>query len=186
MIDDALSDVRVLLVEDNAYMRRILLTIMRALGFPAPLVAEDGVIGLQLFEQHAPDLVMVDWEMPNLNGAEVVRAIRKPERGTAAFTPIVMITGYSDKGRVLEAARLGVNEVITKPVSIQALAARVSSALFEERNFILTNRYFGPAPRKALFDLGDPQELPEVLQEALNDAPRQITNKDETDTFVID
>lgn len=185
MTEHALEDIRALLIEDNAYMRRILLTIMRGLGFPNPLVASDGVIGLQAFEKHRPDLVMVDWEMPNLNGPGVVRAIRNPGRGKAAFTPIVMVTGHSDRRRVIEAARLGVNEVITKPVSIQAFAARVSSALFEERGFVLTNRYFGPTPRRSLFDLGEAMEVPQALQQALDETSKSRTKR-ETDAFIID
>ena len=185
MSENAVKDVRALLIEDNAYMRRILLTVMRGLGFPRPLVANDGVIGLKAFEDHRPDLVIVDWEMPNLNGPGVVRAIRNPERGQAAFTPIVMVTAHTDRRRVIEAVRLGVNEVITKPMSIQAFATRVSSALFEDRGFVLTNRYFGPAPRTALFELGDAIDIPEALQQVLGDASKTKA-KAGADSFMID
>ena len=70
----------------------------------------DGIAGLDAIRIVAPDLVILDWEMPLLNGAEFVRIVRSPGVFPLPDVPIIMLTAHGERWRVVEASRLGVNE----------------------------------------------------------------------------
>jgi two-component system, chemotaxis family, chemotaxis protein CheY len=89
--------------------------------------------------------VILDWEMPSLNGPEFVRAVRSPGRFPYPAVPIIMLTGYSERSRVIEAVRLVVNEYLLKPVSSTAILARIVSVLIRPRRMMQQGDY--PEPR---------------------------------------
>ena len=86
--------------------------------------------------------------MPLLNGAELVRIVRSPGVFPMPDVPIIMLTGHGERWRVLEAAKLGVNEVLCKPVSAKALYDRLISILLKPRPSVKLGDYYGPAPRR--------------------------------------
>lgn len=187
MENKSLSNLKVLIVDDSGHMRSILATVLRGLGVKTILQADNGQTGLDSFESNLPDLVVTDWEMPVVTGPTFVRSIRNPNRGEPAFTPIILVTAHTDRSRVIEAAKLGVHEILTKPISVSGFAQRIERAIFEERPFIMTDRYFGPAPRANLFDLGKPIKIPRQLitdleQVTGSSADTQIDD----DSFVLD
>lgn len=92
-------------------------------------------------------MVILDWEMPSPNGPEFVRSVRQPGRFPLPDVPIIMLTGYSERSRVIEAAGLGVNEYLLKPVSSTAILARIGSILVRPRRMLLQGDYYGPEPR---------------------------------------
>jgi two-component system, chemotaxis family, chemotaxis protein CheY len=93
-------------------------------------------------------LVILDWEMPGLNGAEFMRQLRSPRDFPYPDLPVIMLTGYGERSRVVEAVRLGVNEFLLKPVSTQALLARVAAILTKPRRMVQKGDYYGPDPRQ--------------------------------------
>ena len=95
--------------------------------------ASDGIAGLEAIRTVAPDVVILDWEMPLLNGAELVRIVRSPGVFPMPDVPIIMLTGHGERWRVVEAARLGVNEFLSKPVSAKALLDRMVAILTKPR-----------------------------------------------------
>ena len=100
----------------------------------------------------APDLVILDWEMPLLNGAELVRIVRSPGVFPVPDVPIIMLTGHVERWRVIEASRLGVNEFLKKPVSGKALLDRIVAILTHPRAMVRLGDYYGPEPRKLFFE----------------------------------
>jgi DNA-binding response OmpR family regulator len=98
----------------------------------------------------APDLVILDWEMPSPNGPEFMRTVRSPEEFPLPDVPVIMLTGYSERSRVIEAMQLGVNEYLLKPVSSTALLARIVSILVHPRRMIRCGDYYGPEPRPSV------------------------------------
>ncbi len=86
--------------------------------------AQDGPTGLEMIRNQAPDVVILDWEMPGLNGASFVRMVRSPETFPLPDVPIIMLTGHGERARVIEAVCVGVNEFLLKPVSTNALRDR--------------------------------------------------------------
>jgi len=143
-----LTNARVLLVDDEYYMRKVVRTMLLGLGIRTVYEAEDGPSGLALVRAHAPDAVILDWEMPGLNGASFVRMVRSPETFPMPDIPIIMLTGHGERARVVEAVCLGVNEFLLKPVSTKALRDRLLSVLVNPRPIVSAGAYYGPMPRK--------------------------------------
>ena len=96
----------------------------------------------------APDVVILDWQMPGLNGRGFVRMVRSPETFPLPDIPIIMLTGHGEKQRVIEAVCVGVNEFLLKPVSTKALRDRLVSVLVNPRQMVSSGAYYGPMPRK--------------------------------------
>jgi len=104
---------------------------------------------LEAIRENKPDVVVLDWEMPLLNGPELVRIVRSPGVFPTPDVPIIMLTGHLERWRVLEAAKLGVNEFLCKPVSAKSLHDRLISILLKPREIVRVGNYYGPAPRNA-------------------------------------
>ena len=144
---DALS---FLIVEDSAYMRTILRTILSSFGTRKIYEAEDGTDGLQKLNSLNPDIVIIDWEMPVLSGPEMIKHIRDPDKCRQSFVPIILLTAHTERHRIIEARKFGVHEVLRKPVSPKAIYQRVASIIMSPRPFIRTATYFGPEPRNEI------------------------------------
>jgi DNA-binding response OmpR family regulator len=110
--------------------------------------APDGPAGLESIVAHAPDVVILDWEMPGLDGPAFVRTVRSPASFPYPDVPVIMLTGHGERSRVIEAVRIGVNEFLLKPVSAKALRDRMASVLTKPRKIMQSGDYYGPAPRK--------------------------------------
>ena len=85
--------------------------------------------------------------MPLLNGPELVRIVRSPGVFPAPDVPIIMLSGHGERWRIVESAKLGVNEFLCKPVSAKALLDRLISILLKPRESVQVGGYYGPAPR---------------------------------------
>jgi two-component system, chemotaxis family, chemotaxis protein CheY len=140
---------KVLVVDDEHYMRKVVRTLLMSIGVRTIYEASDGVAGLEAIRTLAPDMVILDWEMPGLDGPGFVRMVRSPETFPFPDVPIIMLTGHSERSRVIEAVKIGVNEFLLKPVSSKALQDRMTSILAHPRPVVRKGDYYGPAPRKA-------------------------------------
>jgi two-component system, chemotaxis family, chemotaxis protein CheY len=143
-----LAALKVLVVDDERTMRKVTKSLLQAIGVKTIHEAGDGFAGLQAVCTLCPDIVIVDWRMPNLNGAEFVREVRSPGRFPYPDVPIVMLTAFGEHSRVVEAVKLGVNEFLLKPVSSKALLARIVSILSKPRRMVKRGNSYGPEPRK--------------------------------------
>ena len=128
---DVLKDIKVLIVDDDHSTRKVIHTLLLAIGCTRIFEAGDGAIGLEMVRTVAPDIVLLDWEMPGIDGAEFVRRVRSSDSFPRPNVPIVMLTGHGERSRVLEAVRLGVHGFLLKPVSSGTLQARILSVLNE-------------------------------------------------------
>jgi len=145
---------KVLVVDDDHYMRKVVRTMLAAIGVKTVYEAPDGIIGLDVVRKFLPDLVIVDWEMPGLDGAQFVRIVRSPGKFPLPDLPIIILSGHGDRWRVLEAARIGAHEYLLKPVSIKSLQDRIVAILGRPRPTVEMEGYYGPMPRKLVM-LGD-------------------------------
>jgi two-component system chemotaxis response regulator CheY len=115
---------RILIVDDSSTMRRIIGNVVQQLGVSKDDFdeAEDGVEAWKLFqEKNNYDVVLTDWNMPNMNGLELVKHIRSANK----TIPIVMITTEGGKGEVITALKAGVNNYIVKPFSAEVLKEKL-------------------------------------------------------------
>jgi CheY-like chemotaxis protein len=139
---------KVLIVDDEATMRRVTRSLLQAIGVKTIHEAADGCSGLEAIVRWTPDVVILDWSMPRPDGPEFVRQVRSPGRFPHPDVPIIMLTAHGERSRVVEAVQLGVNEFLVKPVSSAALLARLVSILGSPRRMVKKGDYYGPEPRK--------------------------------------
>jgi DNA-binding NarL/FixJ family response regulator len=140
----------VLIIEDQPDMRKNILTILRMEGY-AVLAAENGREGLVVAQEEKPDLILCDVMMPEMDGHDVLRALR--EDRTISGTPFIFLTAKGEKRDQRAGMNLGADDYLTKPVSATDLLAAVSARL--EREEKRTSSGFAPdftsaAPLEAL------------------------------------
>lgn len=117
---------KALLVDDSGVMRKIIARGLHSLWIEEVVEAGDGVEALKIFGDGVGfDLVLTDWNMPNMNGLELVQAIR----GAGHKLPIMMITTESEKGQVVTAIQAGVNDYLVKPFDQDMLTAKLERVL---------------------------------------------------------
>jgi two-component system chemotaxis response regulator CheY len=142
-----LGQIKVLVVDDEASMRKVTRALLQTIGVRNILEAHDGREGLEMICAQSPDVVILDWEMPAPNGPEFMRTVRAPNKFPLPDIPIIMLTGHRERSCVIEAVQLGVNEYLLKPVSSVALLARLVAILCKPRPMIKKGDYYGPQPR---------------------------------------
>jgi len=118
---------RVLLVDDSGTMRNIQKRVLAALGQVEIAEAGDGVEALsQIASSPQPfNLILIDWNMPNMDGHALVLRIREKDK----VTPLIMVTTEAEKSRIIAAIKAGVNNYVVKPFTPQSLLERVQQTL---------------------------------------------------------
>ncbi len=147
-VANRLATAKILVVDDEHYMRKVVRTLLMSIGIRTIYEAADGPAGLELIRTMSPDIVILDWEMPTLDGPGFMRMVRSPETFPQPDIPVIMLTGHGERSRVVEAVQLGVNEFLLKPVSSKALQDRLVSVLAKPRPIVQKDGYYGPMPRK--------------------------------------
>jgi DNA-binding response OmpR family regulator len=155
LLQPQIAALKVLVVDDDHHMRKVVRVLLTAIGVKAVFEACDGATALEAVRKNNPDLVIVDWEMPKMDGAQFVRMVRSPGTFPVPDVPIIMLSGHGDRWRVVEAARIGAHEYLLKPVSIQALHDRIVAIIGQPRPTVRLDGYYGPLPRR-LVVLDDP------------------------------
>jgi DNA-binding response OmpR family regulator len=129
--DVPLRNAKLLIVDDEFYTRKVIRAELQSLGVTNVSDAGDGASGLAAIRAIDPDLVLLDWNIRGMDGAEFVRSVRTAADLPRPNVPIIMLTDHGE--RVSEAVRLGVHEFLLKPASSTALLARMTSALARVR-----------------------------------------------------
>jgi two-component system, chemotaxis family, chemotaxis protein CheY len=123
------GSIRVLIAEDNQYLRKLIRNLLVNVGVKKIDEVTDGLAGFEAIKTLEPDIVLIDWELPLLNGAELVRIIRTPGMLARPAIPVIMFGASAERWRIAEAKRLGVNAYLTMPVSAKTLLDRIVSIL---------------------------------------------------------
>jgi DNA-binding response OmpR family regulator len=157
--------IKVLIVDDEHYTRKVIRTLLLGMGCTRIEEAHDGANGLNAIRAFAPDIVLLDWEMPGVDGASFLRKLRSPGLFPMPPATIIMLTGHGERSRVLEAVRLGVHEFLLKPVSNSALHARIISVLSKAGGMMKRGDSYRPEPRRlaSVADLTFLPALPRVM-----------------------
>jgi len=116
---------KIMLVDDSKTMRNIQKAVLAQLGHNDIIEACDGQDALSKVQAAKPDLLLVDWNMPNMDGLSFVKAYRQTNKAT----PIIMVTTEAEKGRVIEAIKAGVNNYVVKPFTPDLLGQRIQETL---------------------------------------------------------
>lgn len=142
------SKVTALIVEDNTHMLRLLAAMVRAFGIDEVMTVGDAVEGLEILKTNPIDLAIVDFKLPVLDGLEFTEMVRKSPDSANPFLPIIMVSAYAERSRIIAARDAGVNEFCAKPINAQTLFSRLQSVVNKPRAFINSPTYFGPDRRR--------------------------------------
>ena len=115
---------KILVVDDHESMRRIEKQILNDLGFCNVDLADDGTTALPMLQNGDYDFVISDWNMPNMEGLELLKAIRADAR--IGKTPVLLVTAESKKEKIIEAAKAGVNDYVVKPFNAEIIKAKIA------------------------------------------------------------
>jgi two-component system chemotaxis response regulator CheY len=121
------TSIAVLIVDDYQSMRRTIADIMRHLGFRNLFYAEDGKQALRRLAETPIQLVILDWDMPNVTGIEVLREMRN--NADWKDIPVCMVTAEAHRENVMEAIKIGVTNYVVKPFTPQTLEKKLIQVL---------------------------------------------------------
>ena len=123
------KDLKFLVVDDFSTMRRIVRSLLKELGFNNVEEAEDGVAALTRLKAGGVDFIVSDWNMPNMTGIELLKAIRADD--ALKGLPLLMITAEAKKENIIEAAQAGASGYIVKPFTAATLEEKLTK-IFEK------------------------------------------------------
>ena len=124
------KDIKILVVDDFQSMRSLIKNILRKLGFNRTFEANDGTSAWTILNEEEVDLVISDWNMPQMKGIDLLRKVRAAEE--FEDLPFLMVTAEGLKENVLEALKAGVSGYIVKPFSSEALSDKIEK-IFAKR-----------------------------------------------------
>jgi len=114
----------ILVVDDFSTMRRIITNVLKQLGYENIVEAEDGTKALSILESQHVDFVITDWNMPQMSGLDLLKAIRASKDRKSI--PVLMVTAEAMQENIIAAAQAGVNNYIVKPFDAKTLADKIN------------------------------------------------------------
>lgn len=129
----SLEKVSVLIVDDNQNMRRLLRTLLQAVGIRAINEAESVKEALKLLFNTRTDVVITDFSMQPYNGIDFIRLLRNDPDSPARNLPIIMLTGHAEESMVVKARAAGATDFLAKPVSAKVLKEHIDRIVFGPR-----------------------------------------------------
>ena len=147
-MEKLIQGLNILIVDSNAYMRRMTRMMLMNLGAKSVMEAIDGLAALEAIRTCDPDVMLLDWDMPVLNGMEVMRIVRSPGVFPRPNLPIIMLTSRAQRSAVIEALANGAHEFLLKPTSPKALCDRLMSIVVKPRPMVKLGKYYVPEPRR--------------------------------------
>ena len=117
------KDMKILIVDDFSTMRRIIKNLLRDLGFNNTTEADDGQTALPVLQSQPIDFLVTDWNMPGLNGLDLLKTVRADDK--LKDLPVLMVTAEAKREQIVEAAQAGVNGYIVKPFTAATLKEKI-------------------------------------------------------------
>ncbi len=140
--------VKVLVVDDNLHMTKVIRAMLRGFGIDKVFTTRDVEEAIKVIQEERPDLLITDYHMRPVDGAEFVHRVRTSRESANPYIPVIMLTAYSER-RVVESSRdSGITEFCAKPVTPSELFRKIASVVNAPRSFVRTSVYFGPDRRR--------------------------------------
>ncbi|MGI2259471.1 chemotaxis response regulator CheY [Shewanella sp. GXUN23E] len=125
------KNMKILIVDDFSTMRRIIKNLLRDLGFNNTQEADDGSTALPMLQKGDFDFVVTDWNMPGMQGIDLLKAIRADDN--LKHLPVLMVTAEAKREQIIAAAQAGVNGYVVKPFTAATLKEKLDK-IFERLN----------------------------------------------------
>ncbi len=146
------AHITILLVEDNQAMLGLIRAVLQSFGVGNIVTALNGDDAFAAYCRHNPDLIITDWMMEPCDGIALSRRIRNDPKSPNQFVPIILMTGFSEKGRVFHARDAGITEFLVKPFNTRDLYKRLYQLIEKPRQFVRNEGFFGPDRRRKALD----------------------------------
>ncbi|MFZ3115497.1 MAG: response regulator [Syntrophales bacterium] len=121
------KEMKILVVDDFATMRKVVRNLLKQGGYENIVEAEDGVVALRMIKAQKIDFVISDWNMPNMTGLELLKAVRADAEVSA--TPFLMVTAEALQDNVIAAVKAGVSNYIVKPFTSEVLSEKIANII---------------------------------------------------------
>jgi two-component system, chemotaxis family, chemotaxis protein CheY len=121
------TNIKVLVVDDFATMRRIVKGVLKQLGFTKIIEAEDGSAALGELKKDSIGLIVSDWNMPKMTGLDLLKAVKKDD--SLKKIPFIMVTAEGQKENVIEAVKAGVSNYVVKPFTPETFSEKLEKVL---------------------------------------------------------
>ncbi|NOQ81649.1 MAG: chemotaxis protein CheY [Methylophaga sp.] len=122
------KNMKILVVDDFSTMRRIIKNLLRDLGFNNTVEADDGLTALPILQAGGIDFLVTDWNMPGMQGIDLLKAVRADEK--LSTIPVLMVTAETKREQIIVAAQAGVNGYVVKPFTAATLKEKIDK-IFE-------------------------------------------------------
>lgn len=162
----------ILVVDDHAEIRNILSSVLRDLGCEHVVGVGSGAEAIEFLTKvkrypakvgiYEIDAVVSDWVMPEIDGAMLLRWIRRHHDSPNRYMPFLMLSAYSDEERVQKARDLGVNGFLAKPFTCETIATYLLDAMMDDRHYVWLDDYFGPDRRRRFEDVPEENRNSEI------------------------
>jgi CheY-like chemotaxis protein len=119
---------KALVIDDSRHIQVLVSEVLKSAGMDVRECGS-GEVALSIVSMWRPDIILVDYEMRPMTGAEFTRTLRAGEKGSGRRIPVLMMTAHADQKRVLEARAAGVDGLIAKPLSTSAILGRIQAVL---------------------------------------------------------
>lgn len=146
-LETLIQGLDILIVDGNAFMRRLTRMMLMNMGARSVTEAADGLTALDTIRDCNPDVVLLEWDVPLLDGMELMRIVRSPGVFPRPNIPIIMLTDRAYRSSVREALEAGVHEYLVKPTSPKALRDRLMSIMVKPREMMQLGENYVPEPR---------------------------------------
>ena len=121
------KDLKILVVDDFSTMRKVVRNLLKQGGYENIVEAEDGVAALAVIKSKKIDFIISDWNMPNMTGIELLKAVRADAE--VAATPFLMVTAEALQDNVITAVKAGVSNYIVKPFTAEVLSEKIAKII---------------------------------------------------------
>jgi CheY-like chemotaxis protein len=143
-----LSKVSVLVIDDNAHMIHIVRSMLLGFGITKTYESRDAAEAFDITRHEAIDMIIVDYQMPILDGLEFTRMVRTGKDSRNPFVPIILLTAHTERSRIIAARDAGVTEVCAKPINAHQLWMKIAACVNKPRSFVRARDFFGPDRRR--------------------------------------
>lgn len=160
------SRLRILVIDDNDFMRSLYRQLLHAIGFPYSHIKDvgDGSRAIEFLDEYDCDLAICDLNMKPMNGKKFTRYIRTSPKSPDPYLPIIVCTGHTELVHVAHARDAGANEILRKPVTAASLYSRLNSVVESPRRFIISPDFVGPDRRRQNLPFDGPERRAGIVE----------------------
>jgi CheY-like chemotaxis protein len=170
-----LRNVSFMVVEDNDFMRELLMEILRAVGVRKIVGASNGKQAINRFAAVTPDVLLTDWLMSPVDGIALTKYVRTSGSSPNPFLPIIMVTGFTSPDSIIVARDAGVTELMAKPISATGLYHRICHVIAHPRPFVRAANFSGPDRRRRLSaDYRGAERRQDILTDVASDVGASV------------